>query len=128
MTFYATEPHPCIVCLGTRLLVIEDDGGQWGDQTEFAVMKTILIGLAALTLASGAAMAAPGYGYGHGHGNRSGHGITPNERVVIARSAAHVATVKRMAMRDGRITPAERIQIRQAERQHAMLIARFYRS
>lgn len=87
-------------------------------------MKTIMIGLAALTLASGAAFAAPGYGSGH----RGGHGITHNERAVIARSAAQLSATKRMAARDGRITPAERIQIRRAERQHAMLGARFYRS
>jgi hypothetical protein len=87
-------------------------------------MKTIMIGLAALTLASGTALAAPGYGYGYGHGHR----ITPAERIAIARSAAHVAEVKRMAMRDGRISIFERMQIRRAEQQHSALVARAYRT
>jgi len=86
-------------------------------------MKTILIGLAALTLASGTALAAPGFGYGH-----RGHGISPAERAAIARSAAHVAQVKRQAMRDGRVTFAERMQIRRAEQRHAAVVARARRS
>jgi hypothetical protein len=86
-------------------------------------MKTILIGLTALTFVSGAALAAPGYGYGH-----RGHGVTPAERAAIARSAAHVAQVKRHALRDGRVTAFERMQIVRAERQHAALVARAHRS
>lgn len=85
-------------------------------------MKTILIGLAALTFASGTAFAAPGHGYGHG--NR----ITPSERAAIARSAIQVAQVKRMALRDGRVSIFERMQIRRAEARHSALVARAHRT
>jgi hypothetical protein len=87
-------------------------------------MKTILISLAALTFASGAAFAAPGHGYGHG--NRGG--ISPSERAAIARSAVQVAQVKRVALRDGRVSMIERMQIRRAEARHSALVARAQRS
>lgn len=81
-------------------------------------MKTYALAAAALTLMSGTALAAPGY-YSHYKG-----GLTPRERAVIARSAAHLAVLKHRAWADGRLTAFERIRIRMAELQHRRLIAR----
>src|SRR5262245_21282937 len=83
-------------------------------------MKTIMLTLAALALASGSALAASGKSNLH----RGSHGVSVYERVAIARSAAHVAMLKRQAHADGRVTMAERARIRSAELHHARLVAR----
>ncbi len=88
-------------------------------------MKKIVLTAVALVLTTGATLAAPGYGYG-GHNNRGG--ISPNERAVIARSAAQLDSIKARAFRDGRLSFFERIQIRNAEARHRALVARAYRS
>lgn len=90
---------------------------------------------AAFMLTSGAALAAPGKGFsGHGYGKpgytksvKHRRGLSPGERVVIARSAKKLAVLKRRARRDGRVTMRERFQIRAAERRHAALVRRSYR-
>ena len=87
-------------------------------------MKSVLIALAALTVTTGAALAAPGYG----HRSHDGHGISPRERVVISHSAANLAQLKRRVWADGRLSGIERFQLRNAERRHAALIARARRS
>lgn len=81
-------------------------------------MKTYALAAAALALMSGTALAAPGY-YSHYKG-----GLTPKERAAIARSATHLALLKRRAWADGRVTPFERIRIRMAELQHKRLVAK----
>jgi hypothetical protein len=85
-----------------------------------------MLTVAAIVLASGAAVAAPGKTYHRGHDGR-GH-LTPFERVMIANSAQRLAAIKFRAWKDGRLTFFERLQIRQAERRHAALVARAYRS
>ena len=89
-------------------------------------MKSILIAFAALTLTTGAALAAPGGGYGNrGH---SANGISAYERAAISRSAFQLAQLKRRAYADGRVSFFERIQLRSAERRHAALISQARRS
>jgi hypothetical protein len=83
-------------------------------------MKTIMLTLAALALASGSALAAPGKSNLH----RGGHGVSAYERVAIARSAAHLAMLKRQARADGKVTMMERARIRSAEFRHTRLVAR----
>lgn len=89
-------------------------------------MKTAILTLAAIVLASGGALAAPGKNFDRGFYGR-GH-ITPYERVQISRSAMKLAVLKSRAWRDGRITFLERLQINRAERQHAALVARARRT
>lgn len=99
------------------------------------ITTTILTAAAAaFMLTSGAALAAPGKGFsGHGYGKPGfskqvkHRGISPGERVAIARSAKNLAALKRRARRDGRVTMRERLQIRVAERRHAALVKRSYR-
>ena len=89
-------------------------------------MKSILVALAALTLTSAAALAAPGGGYGH-RGQHSS-GISSSERAAISRSAFHLAQLKRRVHADGRMSFVERIQLRNAQRRHVALIAHARRS
>jgi len=92
-------------------------------------MKTAILTAAALLMTAGTSYAAPAKHFYHGKPSYSSHrGLTSAERAMIARSAAHVAAVKRQALRDGRITFIERVQINNAERRHAALVARAYRS
>ena len=100
-----------------------------------AKMKTVFLSAAAAVLVSaGAASAAPAKYHNNNWGKPAPskvfkkRGISPRERAVIARSAADVSALKRRALRDGRVTPLERIQINNAERRHAALVARLYRS
>lgn len=79
-------------------------------------MKSLVLALSILGVASTGALAGPG-------NHRTGH-INPYERVAIARSAAHLAHVKQAAWRDGRLSYAERAQIRAAEARHMQLVAR----
>jgi len=87
-------------------------------------MKKAIITVAALVLSTGAALAAPGGKYKNDHR----HGISAYERAAIARSAANVAQLKRRVWADGRVTLFERMQLRSAERRHAALVARAYRT
>ena len=89
---------------------------------------------AAFMLTSGAALAAPGKGYSsHGYGKPGiskqvrHRGLTPGERVAIARSSKNLAALKRRVWRDGRLSMFERVQLRNAERRHAALVKRSYR-
>lgn len=88
-------------------------------------MKTIskVLGLtvAAVALASTAASAGPVKHYEHGRK------FTGHERGAIARSAAHLAHVKRQAWRDGRLSMYERAKIKVAERRHRALVVRAHR-
>lgn len=96
-------------------------------------MKTALLTAAALMMTAGVSAAAPTK-----HSNHYGKpgyskvykksGINAYERAAIARSAANLASLKRRVWRDGRVTMLERIQLRNAERRHAALVARSYRS
>jgi hypothetical protein len=98
-------------------------------------IKTALLTAAALVMTAGVSVAAPakyhndygkpGYGYGKVYKKK---GISPFERARINRSAADLAALKRRAWRDGRITFAERVMIQNAERRHAALVARAYRT
>ncbi|MCC7251768.1 hypothetical protein [Hyphomicrobium sp.] len=98
-------------------------------------IKTALLTAAALVMTAGVSVAAPSKHYNnHGYG-KPGYGkvykksgISAFERAQIARSAANLASLKRRVMRDGRVTPFERIQLRNAERRHAALVARAYRT
>jgi len=94
-------------------------------------MKTAILTAAALLMTAGTSYAAPAkyHNNGYGYGKPTFHrGISPAERVMIARSAANVAAVKHQAWRDGRITFLERVRINSAERRHAAVVARAYRS
>ena len=89
------------------------------------MMKSVLIALAALSLTSGAVLAAPG---GYGHRGHDGNRVTMSERAAIARSAFHVAQLKRQVWADGRVSFIERMQLRRAERRHAAVVAQARRS
>lgn len=103
------------------------------------VTTAVLTAAAALMLSAGASVAAP-KSYNHGNTYHSGKhynsgkhanhrfGLSPYERVAIARSAASLAALKRRAWADGRLTFRERVMINNAERRHAALVARAYRS
>lgn len=100
-------------------------------------MKTALLTAAALVMTAGianVASAAPAKYHNNGWGKPGPSkvykkkGINAYERAAIARSAANLASLKRRALRDGRVTPFEKVQIRNAERRHAALVARAYRS
>jgi hypothetical protein len=88
-------------------------------------MKAALIGLTALALTATTASAAQ---YKH---DRREHfratSVSAYEHVLIRRSVAQLAWVKRQAWADGRITFLERYKIRQAELRHARLVKRAYR-
>jgi hypothetical protein len=96
-------------------------------------IKTALLTAAALMMTAGVSVAAPAKyhndygkpGYGKVYKKK---GISPVERLRINRSAADLAALKRRALRDGRITFAERVMIQNAERRHAALVARAYRT
>lgn len=99
-------------------------------------MKTTILtaAAAALMLTSGAALAhpgkhhsSPGYKSGYSHIVKHHRGVSPAQRAAIARSAANLAALKRRALRDGRISARERVQIRNAERRHAALVTRIHR-
>jgi ribosomal protein L6P/L9E len=97
-------------------------------------IKTALLTVAALAMTAGVSVAAPAK-HNHGYG-RPGvsvkivkkQGLNGFERAQIARSAANLRAVKARAWRDGKLTFAERMQINSAERRHAALVARSYRS
>lgn len=101
-------------------------------------IKTALLTAAALVMTAGVSVAAPAkyhndygkYGYGKpGYGKVvKKKGISPFERAQINRSAANLAALKRKALRDGKISFAERVMINNAERRHAALVARAYRT
>lgn len=98
-------------------------------------IKTALLTTAALVMTAGVSVAAPAkhhnnYGYGKPGYSKvyKKRGISAFERAQIARSAANLASLKRRVWRDGRVTPLERIQLRNAERRHAALVARAYRT
>lgn len=98
-------------------------------------IKTALLTAAALVMTAGVSVAAPskhfnnnGYGKpGYGKVVKK-HGISGFERAQIARSSANLASLKRRVWRDGRVTFLERAQLNQAERRHAALVARAYRT
>ncbi len=89
------------------------------------MMKSALIALATLSITSGAVLAAPG---GYGHRGHDGSRVTMSERAVIARSAFQVARLKRQVWADGRVSFIERMQLRNAERRHAAIVAKARRS
>lgn len=98
-------------------------------------IKTVLLtAAAALAMTVGVANAAPNKNHNNGWGKPGPskfykkQGISGAERAAIARSAANVASLKRRVMRDGHVSTFERIQLRNAERRHAALVQRFYRS
>lgn len=98
-------------------------------------IKTALLTVAALAMTAGVSVAAPSKHYNHNGYGKPGygkvvkkHGVSPFERAQIARSAADLAALKRRVWRDGKISFAERILVNRAERRHAMLVARSYRS
>ncbi len=95
-------------------------------------MKTALLTAAALVMTAGVSVAAP---VKHTHYGKPGYskvykksGVNAFERRAIARSAANLAQLKRRVWRDGKLSPFERIQLRNAERRHATLVTRAYRS
>ncbi|MGE0023444.1 MAG: hypothetical protein AB7S70_07430 [Hyphomicrobium sp.] len=96
-------------------------------------IKTALLTAAALVMTAGVSVAAPAkyhnsYGKpGYGKFVKK-HGINAFERAQIARSSANLASLKRRVWRDGRVSFAERIQLNAAERRHASLVARAYRT
>lgn len=96
-------------------------------------IKTALLTVAALALTAGVSVAAPAK-HNHGFGKPGfskvvkKHGVNGFERAQIARSQASLSALKARAWRDGKLTFAERMQINSAERRHAALVARSYRS
>ncbi len=97
-------------------------------------IKTALLTAAALVMTAGVSVAAPAKSFNYVYG-KPGHskvvkhrGVNGFERAAIARSAANLASLKRRVWADGRVTFSERIQLRNAERRHAALVARSYRS
>jgi hypothetical protein len=97
------------------------------------MIKTALLTTAALVMTAGVSVAAPAKH--HNSYGKPGYskvykkpGINAFERRAIARSAANLAQLKRRVWRDGKLSPFERIQLRNAERRHAALVARAYRS
>ncbi|HEX2840234.1 hypothetical protein [Hyphomicrobium sp.] len=97
-------------------------------------LKTAFLTAAALMMTAGVSVAAPAKAYTHGYGkpgytNVAKHrGVNGFERAAIARSAANLAALKRRVWADGKVTFVERMQLRNAERRHAALVARAYRS
>jgi hypothetical protein len=89
-------------------------------------MKKAILTIAAITLASGGALAAPSKSFNRGHDGRGN--ITPYERVVIAKSAQRLSFLKHRAWADGKLSFFERFQIRQAEARHAALVSRARRT
>jgi hypothetical protein len=89
------------------------------------MMKTAILALTTLVVASGSALAAPNK-FNRGYDGRGN--VTPYERVAIAKASQHLSLVKRQAMRDGRISFFERVQIRNAEKQYFAALARAHRS
>lgn len=83
------------------------------------------VAAAALVLSAGAASAAPRHDHGHGPGYGK---VTPYERLAIARGKVKVAYLQRKARADGRVTPFERAQIRDAQADLNRLIARAQRT
>jgi hypothetical protein len=90
------------------------------------MMKTAILALTTLVIASGSALAAPNKQWNRGHDGRGN--VTPYERMAIVRASNKLATVKRQALRDGKISFFERIQIRNAEKQYFAALARAHRS
>lgn len=102
-------------------------------------MKKTLILLTSCFFAVSGAQAAPGHGKSSGHGygkvhaktfhaaKRKGH-TNRFEKVLIRRSAANLARIKRQAWRDGRLSRIERQRIRSAEIRHQRLVRRLRRS
>jgi hypothetical protein len=90
------------------------------------MMKTAILALTTLVIASGSAFAAPSKQWNRGHDGRGN--VTPYERMAIVRASNKLATVKRQALRDGKISFFERIQIRNAEKQYFAALARAHRS
>jgi len=84
-------------------------------------MKTFILAATAIVLMSGTAFAAS-YG-SHKHGTVSSY-----ERAAIARSAANLASIKRRAWSDGRLSFFERLQIRIAESRYKALVSKARRS
>lgn len=98
-------------------------------------IKTAILTAAALVMTAGVSVAAPSKHYNHNQYGKPGYGkvykrdgINGFERARIARSAADLASLKRRVWRDGKVTFLERIQLNGAERRHAALVARAYRS
>jgi len=90
------------------------------------MMKTAVLALTTLVIASGTALAAPGKHYDRGHDGRGN--VSPYERLAIARASQKLAFVRHQAMRDGKISFYERFQIRNAERQYFAALARARRT
>jgi hypothetical protein len=93
------------------------------------IMRALLAAAAAaLVLSAGAASAAPRHQHHHDHG-KPGYGkVTAFERLAIARGKVKVAFLQRKARADGRVTPYERAQIRQAQADLNRLIVRARRT
>jgi hypothetical protein len=97
-------------------------------------IKTALLTVAALAMTAGVSVAAPAkhtYGYGKpGYSMKivKRQGLSGFERAAIARSASNLRALKARSWRDGKLTFGERMQINSAERRHAALVARSYRS
>ncbi len=102
-------------------------------------IKTALLTAAALVMTAGVSVAAPTkdnaynahHGYaqpGYGKVVKKKHALNPYERAQIAKSAANLASLKKRVWRDGKVTPAERIMLSNAERRHSALVARAYRT
>lgn len=86
-------------------------------------MKAVLIALAAIALTAGSAMAAERGRHSDRHYDRPGH-VTGFERARIARSAAHLAQVRKRVWADGRVSRFERYQLRSARYRHAAVVNR----
>jgi hypothetical protein len=89
-------------------------------------MKSVILAATAIVLTSGAALAAPYHFNNRWH--HSGGNVSSYERAAIGRSAAQLASVKRRAWADGKLTFFERFQIRIAENRHNAVVARARRS
>ena len=88
-------------------------------------MKRLVLRATALALLSGVALssAAEAAPYGRHYGK-----LTPYERAAIARSKAHLDTLKWRARADGRVTALERMRINLAKARHNALVYRYRHS
>jgi len=91
---------------------------------ETQMKTTLALAAIGLTLASTAAMAAPNHRYDRDHRG----GVSFSERIQISKARANLASVKRRAWADGKVSFVERLRIRTAENRLNRAIAQSRRS
>lgn len=85
-------------------------------------MKRLVLGTAALAIASG--MALTSVAEARSYGSHSGN-VTAYERAAIARSHGNLNALRWHARADGRVTLWERVRISAAQARHNALVYRY---